>query len=265
MQLVSRYLVNNRVDVIANEAGFVTEYKPVYQRQLKIYKGIDNNLQFRLLNADQKPINVASYTPKFVAFDENMRMVVEKTGTNVGLDDSSATRGLFQITISENDLLNVKTQYLTYNIYLVDNVTNNKVLTYSNAYFDGCGTIYVDSCQWPGPSPTFSISTFVEQTSLDAASVWYSETLDAQPAINGNEALHTVAIYTNGYTGNLFIQATLDNQVTDGTAWADIDTVTFTGNETMPHPVNFNGVFSHIRFKTDKDPADKITKILVRN
>ena len=70
MQLIPRYLVNNTVTIVANDSGFITEFKPVYSRQIKVYRGIDNTIQFRLLNADQKPINVASYTPKFVAFDE---------------------------------------------------------------------------------------------------------------------------------------------------------------------------------------------------
>ena len=65
MQLLSRYLVKNRIDIIADVAGFVTEYRPVYKRQVQVYKGIDNILEFRLLNADQKPINTEGYTPKF--------------------------------------------------------------------------------------------------------------------------------------------------------------------------------------------------------
>ena len=77
MQLVPRYLVNNRIEIISNEAGFVTEYRPVYQRQLKVYRGIDNNIQFRLLNADQKPINSNLYTPRFVAFDEKNNCIIE--------------------------------------------------------------------------------------------------------------------------------------------------------------------------------------------
>ena len=54
----SRYLAPNRIDLLANEAGHITEYKPVYSRQLNVYKGIDNVLEFRLLNADQKPLDV---------------------------------------------------------------------------------------------------------------------------------------------------------------------------------------------------------------
>ena len=61
------------------------------------------------------------------------------------------------------------------------------------------------------------------------------------------------------------IQATLDNQLTSTNNWADVATVTFTGNETDPVPQNYTGVFNYVRFRTTTDPANKITKILVRN
>ena len=95
--------------------------------------------------------------------------------------------------------------------------------------------------------------------------VYYSSAENAQPGINGNDALHTIAIYTDGYNGSITIQATLDNQPTSQTSWADIDTLTFTGNETEPKPVNFNGVYSHIRIAASKDPVSTVTKILMRN
>ena len=53
MQLIPRYLVSNRITIVVNETGFVTEYRPVYNRQLQVYKGIDNKIEFRVLNADQ--------------------------------------------------------------------------------------------------------------------------------------------------------------------------------------------------------------------
>ena len=134
MQLIPRYLVNNIVTIVANDKGFTTELRQVYSRQIKIYKGIDNVIQFRLLNADQKPINVATYTPKFVAFDEAGQQIIAHDGTVNQLDDSSASRGLFTVTVTENDLLNVKQQYLRYNIYLVDSA-NNKTITYVDSHF----------------------------------------------------------------------------------------------------------------------------------
>lgn len=262
MQLIPRYLVKNRTTIIANEAGFVTEYKPVYTRQLKVYKGIDNVLEFRLLNADQKPIDVSAYTPKFQAFDENKSLIIEHDGTAVVGDDSAATRGLFTVTITDNDLLNVKQQYLNYNIHLVD-ANGDASLTYSTAYFENSGTIYVSAEAFPGPRATYSINTFTEVT--EDTPYWKSETLNAEPGINGNEALHTAVIYTDSYVGDVTVQATLDNTITESSAWADITTVSFTGSELQPKPINFNGVYSFLRFKASANPADKILKILVRN
>jgi hypothetical protein len=260
MQLTPRYLVNNRTTIITNDAGFITEYRPVYQRQLNVYRGIDNVLDFKVLNADQKPINIANYTPKFQAFDENRLLVIEHNGEIIPGDDSAASRGLFKVTVTDNDLLNIKQQYLSYNIHLIDNTTDVAVLTYANASFGMNGTIYVSGTAFPGPAATANIITFINNND-----VWESETTNAQPGINGNDALHTAVVYTDGYIGDVVVQATLEDDVTGTTVWANVTTVTFNGTETEPTPVNFNGVFSHLRFVATADPAGTITKILVRN
>ena len=255
MQLIPRYLVKNKTTLIANEAGLLTEYRPVYSRHINVFTGIDNVLDFKLLNADQKRIDLANYDSiKFQAFDENQSLIIEHNAVNV-----NQSKGLFKVTITENDLLNVKAQYLSYNIHLVDS-NNNNVATYSNAHFGGSGVIKVESSQFPGPRDTLSVTTFTEDNSD-----WYSEALNAEPGINGNEALHTAVVYTDSYIGDVVVQATLDNQIIGGTVWSDIVSYTMTGSETTPLPINFNGVFSHIRFKSTANPADKITKILVRN
>lgn len=260
MQLVPRYLVNNRVNIIANLAGFVVEYRPVYSRQIEVFRGIENKVQFRLLNADQKPVSLTNYTPKFLAFDENKTLIIEHDGVQVTSDGSTPIKGLFEITITENDLLNVKDQFLYYTIYLND-TNDTDIITYSDEHFRNDSIIKVTSTAFPGPKPSKNITTFMQLDDL----FYVSESVNAEPGINGNDALHTAAIYTDGYVGNIVIQATLDNQITDFSNWADIDTVSFDGTETNPVPVNFNGVYSHLRFKTDASPADTITKILIRN
>ena len=261
MQLLPRYLVKNRIDIVADVAGFVTEYRPMYQRQVQVYKGIDNVIEFRLLNADQKPINTTNYTPKFLAFDENKNLVIEHDG--VLLDDgSSQTRGLFKVTITENDLLNIKQQFLSYTIYLVD-ANEDNIITYTDTHFGNDAIIKISSEAFPGTKSSKSVSNFSATAPDDVT--YISDAIDAEPGINGNEALHTAAIYTDGYDGDIKVQGTLDNQITSTTQWADLATVSFTGTETTPTPVNFYGVLSHIRFETSKDPASTITKILVRN
>ena len=261
MQLVPRYLVKNRINVIANVAGFAVEYRPVYQREIQVYRNIDNVLEFRLLNADQKPVNTTNYTPKFVAFDESNNLIIERDG--VVLDDgSSATKGLFTVTVTENDLVNVLQQFLKYNVYLVDN-NEDKLLTYTNEHFGNDGIIRVNSYAFPGAKKSKTMINFYRETA--GQEPFISDAIYAEPGVNGNEALHTAAVYTSGYTGTVTVQATLENQATEHNKWADIATLTFDGTETEPTPVNFNGVFSYIRFRTSVDPTDKITKVLVRN
>ena len=258
MQQLPRYLVKNKISIIANEAGFVTEYSPVYSRHVQVYKGIDNILQFKLLNADQKPINTNLYTPVFVAFDENKNKIIERDCTVLD-DGSSSIKGLFQVTITEGDLLNVDQQYFSYTVYLVDQ-NNINVLTYTDSHFGNNGIIYVSGDAFPSIIDSQEVSTF---TQID--DIWYSESMQALPAINNNTALHSAAIYTDNFVGNVTVQSTLENQITGTTSWADIATLSFTGTETEPKPANFNGVFNYLRFKFTANPSNTITKILVRN
>ena len=257
MQLIPRYLVSNRTTIVANDAGFITEYRPVYQRHIKIYKGIDNVLQFKVLNHDQKPVDITAKTPKFVVFDQNKTMVIERDAT-VTDDGSTTTRGNCKVTVTENDLLNLPHQFLSYNIYLVDS-NNEKTLTYTDDHFGNDGVLHLDDQAFPGPAKTAEVSTFTEDNSA-----WYSETIDAQPGINGNEALHTASYNTSSYVGDIIVQGTLDNSVSSETNWFDITSTTIGASATLTY-VNFTGVFSYLRFKASANPADKITKILVRN
>jgi hypothetical protein len=257
MSLIPRYLVSNRTLLITKELGLTTEYAHVYQKNLSVYKGIDNALDFQILNQDQKSVSLAGQTPVFVAFDENDNLIIEHHGVIV-----NSNKGLFRFTVTENDLINIKQQYITYNIFLKDS-SNTKTLTYANSHYEATGTIFISSRTFPGPRATYIISQF-QSTGVDSE-VFVSESVTAEPALNGNEALHTAVIYTENFVGTVTLQATLENQITGTTKWADVDSIAFDGTESEPVPVNFNGVYSFLRFRTDADPSDKITQILVRN
>jgi len=259
MQLTSRYLATNKTVLVLDDwAGTLTEYRKVYNRQLKIIKGIDNVLTFEIKNQDQKPISILNtYTAHFQAFDESNTLVLEKIGT-IKETTTPNYKGQFTITVSDNDTLNLDGQYLTYFVYLVDS-NDNDIVTYADAQFGAKGTIELDSGTLPGPKKSYSISQFTETSS----EVFVSESIEAEPALNGNEALHTTAIYTTGYTGDVTIQATLENLVDSNTNWVDVSTATLT-NPTEPTYINFNGVFSWIRIKHEP-VAGTIDKVLVRN
>lgn len=261
MQLIPRYLVNDRIQVISNDVGFVVEYRPVYSRTLKVYRGIDNNIQFRLLNADQKPVTVSNI-PVFVAFDDENNLVIQNDCIVTDDGSTTATKGMFSVNITENDLLNIKQQYLHYNIYLDG---DTRQLTYTGRNFESAGIIYVNGNSFPGPKASTIVDTFYQINDYWAAGSNDTDKITAQPGINGNEALHTLAVYNSSYVGAIEVQATLDNQITGQNNWATVGTVTLDGSELEPVPLNLNGVYSYLRLKFATDPTDKITKILIRN
>mgnify|MGYP001206851850 CR=1 FL=1 len=261
MQLIRRYLLNNRIVLTANLAGQVTRYRSVYQRNINVYRNIDNVLQFEVKNADEKAVSILNtYTPKFKIWDENDTLVAEKDGTIIETSTPSKV-GQFTITLTENDLLNLKQQYMSYSVYLYHTNDAKNVLTYPNSHFGSQGTIYLNTSNFPGPKVSHEVKTFIEDTQDNT--IYNSETITADPAINGNIALHTAAYYTTDAVGTLTVQGTLDAQIGAGTNWADVATTNLTASDTLQY-VNFNGVYQHLRFR-HQITAGTIDKILVRN
>ena len=180
MQLIRRYLLNNRIVLTANLAGQVTRYRSVYQRNINVYRNIDNVLQFEVKNADEKAVSILNtYTPKFKMWDENNTLVAEKDGTIIETSTPSKV-GQFTITLTENDLLNLKQQYMSYSVYLYHTNDAKNVLTYPNSHFGSQGTIYLNTSNFPGPKVSHEVKTFIQDTADNT--IYNSETITADPA-----------------------------------------------------------------------------------
>lgn len=254
MQLVTRYLVSNRTTVVLDGSVGRTEYRKLYQRNIMIAKGIDNIITFEIKNHDQKPLSILNtYTPYVEIFTEDNVLLKRYLGT---IKETSTTfKGQFTINVEDNDTLDIDGQYLSYTVYLYKNSDNTNTLTYADSQYRIRGVIELTDEAFPGPVDSKTTNTFVNKI---------SSTIDAQPEINSNTALHTAVFYTTGYKGTVTIQGTLDDNTTN--SWFDISTVTI-NNATTPVHENFNGVFSHLRFKYENDTGNTGTldKILVRN
>lgn len=256
MQLVSRYLVNNKTDIVLDDfVGTTTEYRKVYQRNIKVAKGIDNVITFAIKNQDQKPVSILNtYTPYVEVFSEDHVRIKRYVGT-IKETSTPNYKGQFTITIAESDLLNYDAQYLTYTVYLTKDSNNTDTLTYADEQFGIEGTIELVGDAFPGPIASKEITTFISDT---------SSVVDAEPHINSNSALHTIAIYHTGFEGTLKVQGTLGPN--NSTSWFDIGTSTLVSGDSTKY-LNFNGIFSNLRFVKTNDVGNTgtIDKILLRN
>ena len=116
MQKIQSYLYPNRVILLADLAGFTVENTIVYQRTTKIYRGVDNVLEFDIQNADQKRLDLLT-TPSIT----NIHMNVMDAGGKA-LPHSpytvtaTSTKGIASVTIPSADLAGLNTQFLKYSV-----------------------------------------------------------------------------------------------------------------------------------------------------
>ena len=148
MQIVSRYLVTNKTVLVVDDigSGTVTEYRKLYEKNLKAWRGIDNTFAFEIKNGDQKPVSIlGTYIPVFKAYDEYKQEVVNVLGTIT--ETATTNKGQFTVTVSSTDLDDVEGQYLSYVVLLVPEDSTTTVLTYADTQYDAVGTLEIREMQ----------------------------------------------------------------------------------------------------------------------
>jgi hypothetical protein len=142
MQKIQSYLYPNRIILIADLAGFNVENTIVYAKTVKIYKGVDNVIQFDVQNADQKRINLVT-APTIT----NLKMNVMDASGNALPNSpytvtSTAITGIATVTVPSADLVAIDHQFLKYSVVATDS-NNHSIPLYTDSRFSALGTIEV--------------------------------------------------------------------------------------------------------------------------
>ena len=264
MQTVSRYLLNNVV--IVYTSGYHGRNSTVYDRRIKLYKGVSNPLSFTFKNEDQKAQDITAKTYEFNLIDSETKQSVVTRNLTI-LDDGSTitTKGTASITVTEGDLLTLDAKYYNYANREVA-ADNTRTVTFADSFYNAAGTVEVLDGAYPDMIDSTEINSF---TSIGGPLTYTSSAVDANPGINNNVALHTVAIYQKSFVGTLRIQGTMvTTDVLDPqTDYFDIATISFVSNSDPITYYNFTGVYQNVRFSwgnTDGNTG-RIDKILYRH
>ena len=248
MQNLPVYLYNYKLDVTLDLDATVRGVNQVmYQRDLKIQKGIKNQVRVQFKNSDQKNVRIYNtQTFVFSLFDAvNRRLLIEKE-LEVLDAATTATKGLALLTLNESDTLDLDRTSYQYSVRLRDS-DGTYTPAYANTYYGMAGTMHLGQDIYPVLQDSTAISSFVSTFNDDIQLYEHkSGNIYASPEYNGNTALHTVAYYMTGYKGTVYLQATLDNSPGNSGNYSTIATRTYTGNTSIDY-VNFNGVYSYIR------------------
>ena len=273
MQLISVYLYQNKIDVFTNAAtAWQTErYRRVYNRNIKIYRGVDNRIDIQVRNSDQKAADVSGSTLVFNLVErETQALVAQKTCVTV-----SASTGKHYVELNESELLDIEAgfyQYSVYNEIRINNQDGTHTVTsrtplYIDSQYDTLANIEVLDNGAGELLPSTAINAFSYSKSFGEAfdDFYISSIIGARPQTTTAQSLHTFQVYCTNYSGQIIIQGSL-NDDNDPTNWVNLETITLS-TETMIFK-NVTGKYNWFRIKHTPNKAitnpGTVDKILYR-
>lgn len=266
MQKISTYLYPNRIQLLANLAGFPVENTIVYQRTVKLYKGIDNTLEFDIKNPDQKRIDLTGLTLTLTIMDAEGRQVLQK---NLTLLDQTSLKGLASVTILASELMNLNNQFFTYSVYS-ETEAGTQTMLYGDTRFGAKGSIELVGDAMPAPQPDRVTTTFNPMSDVDGTVVWTSQALAAQTYAAVPSTVTNVGLYCANLTGNIEVQVSLDPSITNSTLWSTLDSFTVAPTQTIVDKT-YTGMYNWFRIvytngsTTYAPVAGTIDKFIVRS
>lgn len=214
MQFISSYLYPNKIDVFTNSINvWKTErYRQVYQRNLKVYRGVDNRIDIQVKNLDQKPYDITGF---FILIN-----IVEKETQELLLQKECETKSISQgkiyVTLTADDLLSINPGHYQYsliketrsNIDSTDYTVSSREIVYLDSQYGSEGTIQVFPNVYGESKPSIIIKEFREDLDQDLnnSPVFYSSIIDAKPYLSNESTVHTFRFYMTDYSGEVVIQ-----------------------------------------------------------
>jgi hypothetical protein len=255
MQFNPVYLYSNKLDVFTNPLdSWTTErYRRVYNRNLKIYRSVDNRIDVQVRNSDQKASNITGSTLVF-------NLVTRETKDLVFQKDFSAmdlVTGKVTVILTEYEMLDIDPGFYEYSIVKevresidsTDYKVTSRIAMYMDSQYDTLGTIEVlgDVLGEVTPSVTIDKFEYVDPftTGNEDSKFFISSIVDTKPTFNSAGTLHTFQFYSSNYRGTVTIQGSLDEQGATPHKWVDISTVDLTTQRYK----NITGKYNWFRIK----------------
>lgn len=208
MQKISSYLYSNRIQLLADLADFSVEYTNVYQRNVKIYNGIDNVLEFDIKNADQKRIDLTMFDSLSLNIMDQAGNALPSSPYTVTPLDQTTKKGIAKVTIPATDLETLTPQFFTYSVTGLSNA--EPVILYADTRFGALGKLELVGNAVPVDQgqKTSTYNSFTAEIDLKGTPTYHSGAIPAKfyeavPSSNFDFQVNLI-----GFTGSIWIEAT---------------------------------------------------------
>lgn len=208
MQKISRYLYPNRIELLADLAGFTVEFTNVYQRTIKIYNGIDNIIEFDIKNADQKRIDLTT-------FSQIQMNVMDVSGNALPsspyIVNTTQIKGIATVTIPSDDLISLSEQSLVYSVTAIKD--NQDVMLYADARFSAVGYLQLSNNAMPQTKPSRTFDTFTAEIDLNGVPIYHSSAISCKTYEAIPSTTMSFEIHVTGFVGAIWIDATKNDTI----------------------------------------------------
>ena len=208
MQKIITYLYTNRIQLLAGLAGFNTEYTNVYQRNVKIYSGIDNTLEFDIKNADQKRVDLTTFSSLILNVMDISGNALPNTPYTL---TNTSVKGIASVVIPASDLQNLTPQTLNYSVTGVQGL--NQVILYTDSHFGALGILELIGSAVPVTKPSRLFDSFTGEIDYMGNVLNHSSAIPAKYY----EAIPTTtlnfSIYCTNFVGTIYLEATSDQTI----------------------------------------------------
>lgn len=268
MQLISSYLYPNKIDVFTNSIDVwkAERYRKVYQRNLKVYRGVDNRIDIQVKNLDQKPYDITGFSILInVVEKETQELLLQKE-----CETKSLSQGRIYVNLSADDLLTINPGHYQYsliketrsNVDSTDYTVSSREILYLDSQYGSAGTIQVYPNVYSEPKPSIIIKEFREDVDqdLNTPPIFYSSIIDAKPQLSTEATVHTFRFYMTDYNGEVVIQGS-QSEGANPHLWEDIITYDVTASDLQYATIT--GKYYWLRVKHTPGKVTSIAEFVV--
>jgi len=241
MYSTTAYLYQQKQTVLlvdTSGAYFDRRWQPVYTKNLKINRGVDNVILFEFINQDQKPVNISGSTITFHLISQDG----ETSLLRKDLVALNSTFGRAKVTLTEEELDIIDAQPANWSL---ERASGNLYETvFVDEYAGGRGTADVVDGVYPDfiPSEDIIVPDYTVQQKDSPNRVHTSI------AYTAGKDLHTFQFDFDNFSGNIKAQGS-DSQLGP---WYDIGNQTVYTNQTTRSYINVAGYHSYVRFEINQ-------------
>lgn len=254
MQLTSVYLYRNLITAYNNAENPPEErFRKVYNRNLKIYKSVNNRIDIHVKNYDQKATSLSGAVIVFnLIINDTNELVLKK---DCIVRDTAS--GRIYVDLTSVDLEKLKEGNYKFSLVqefrtTIDHdqyVVNKIEPLYVDSQYGVLGFLKVVDDVYGKfvPSTEINIFNYTNPAALGEpdAEFQISSIVDAQPTVSKPQRVHTFQFYySNDWDGNVEIQASFEKQGSTPTNW--ITLYEFADAKSI---VNINGKYSWFRIR----------------